>query len=126
MISTPTIFKNASSFQVQHPHPFLPQPYSMPFHQGKPPLESHRRQKGMILLKTRRRRIMQTDHMPRPHRDKILAPLRLGEQRASLRLRTVRPGPARRVQAEDVVAVPRDDVHGRRRLGSGFQPGVDA
>lgn len=30
MISTPTIFKNAPSFQVQHPHPFLPQPHAFP------------------------------------------------------------------------------------------------
>ena len=69
---------------------------------------------------------MQTDHMPRAHGDEILTGLRLGEQSTSLRLRTARPVTAGRGQAEDVVAVARDDVHRRRRRGRFFQAAVDA
>lgn len=80
----------------------------------------------MILLKARLRRIMQTDHVPRAHGDEILARLRLWEQSARLRLRAAGPIAARGGEAEDVVAVARDDEDGRRRRGRFLEPGVDA
>ena len=77
----------------------------------------------MILLKTRRRRIMQRDHMSRPLRDVKLARLRLRKQRTGHCLRTARRIAAYGVETEDVVAVTRDDKHRRRRQQSFSQPG---
>ena len=79
----------------------------------------------MILLKALLRRIVQTNHVPRPHRDKIIARARLREQRTSLRLRACRPVAARRREAKHVVAVARDDVHRRRGRGGFLQAAAD-
>ena len=80
----------------------------------------------MILLEARLRRIMQRNHMPSVLGDEILARLRLGEQSTRLRLRTAWPVPARSSETEDVVTVPGNNVHGRRRGGCLFQPCVYA
>ncbi len=83
------------------------------------------RQKRMILLEALLRRIVQTNHMPRPNRDEIIARARLRKQRTSLRLRARRPVAARRRDAKHVVAVARDDIYRCRGRGGFLQAAAD-
>lgn len=80
----------------------------------------------MVPLKTLLRRIVQTDHMPRTHRDEILTSLRFWKQLTSLCLRTSGPVPTRGGETEDIVAIARNDVNGSRGLGCLLESGVDA
>ena len=64
--------------------------------------------------------------MARADGDEVLARLGLGEQGAGLRLRAAGAVATRGQQAEDVVAVARDDVDGGRGHGRLLEPGVDA